>query len=119
MKQVFSILFALVVLLSSYKPRQGVSVTFKNASNEKFLEVNAWIMGEKYDFFNINVGDSTNALLVPQIYSACTIRVTTSKGKLSFLPVDHVGETAITSGKKTISLKIVTDPNGKRRLDVQ
>jgi hypothetical protein len=111
------LLISLIGLLSSFHVDKSVQVTFKNSSYETFKELHVWIMDKKFDFYNIKPGQSTDAITVSTIYNSCTVQVITLKGKIAFIPVDHVGETTQTNGIKSFSLIIISDSNGKRKLE--
>jgi len=67
-------------------------------------------------FMILSLDNRPHAITVSAIYNSCAIKVTTLKGKIGFIPVDHVGETAQTNGLKSFSLTIISDINGKRQL---
>ena len=111
------LLISLLVLLSSFHVDKSVQVRFKNSSDETFKELHVWIMHKKFDFYDLKPGQTTDAITVSAIYNSCTVQVITLNGKLSFIPVDHVGETAQINGIKSFSLTIISDGNGERKIE--
>jgi len=105
----FSILFV-VFLLSFNTIQKGVSIVFRNDTQQDFkiLEVN--IRGEKFTFKNIAKGKITKSIIVPKSYRYCFAKAITSKDTLYCQPYDFVGEKLYTQGK--LLMKLSDQPGG-------
>lgn len=108
-------LLAIFVLLTSCKT--GVDLTFTNYSKEDFKTLTIGIFDKRFDFENLNSGQTTQLIRVDKVYPYCYARAVTKKDTIRFIPIDFIGEKIKKHGKLNLKINIDTTSNTKRELN--
>lgn len=88
-----------------------VVVRFKNNSSEDFTHLDGHILDKAFAFDSLPRGHTTGAVVVPESYYYCLMRVVTKIDTLHFRPIDYVGEKCYTRGNLTIEVSIDSAKN--------
>ncbi|KAA5536868.1 hypothetical protein F0919_04130 [Taibaiella lutea] len=92
---------------------------FKNDCPEKFMNLQVNVLGEKFQFENLESGESTKFIKVSKTYSYCFIRAITPKDTIAFLPIDYYGERLYTTGKIVMKITMEKGEGGIKRLNIK
>ena len=113
MRQVTAAL-ALVTVLSSSCKTQGVQVQFRNDSGEDFRQVQARFRDTTLTLEGLKAGETSRPAQVARAFPYISTTVITTRDTLTYIPIDHVGQTELTRGKLTLFLSIVPAGTGRR-----
>ena len=109
MNRTFLLILFTVLLLSFNTTQEGVSIIFKNNTQQDFKTLYVNIHGKEFTFKNLAKGHETKPILVPESYRYCYAEAITLKDTLICQPYDFVGEELCTKGK--FLMKLTADPN--------
>jgi hypothetical protein len=87
------------MITSFTKPKDGVSVIFKNSTGKDFQSLKVNIVGREFIFSNLKIGQQTPIVIVPRSYRYCYAQAITNTDTLLCQPDDYVGEIVYTNGK--------------------
>jgi hypothetical protein len=119
MQRIVLSILILMPLTSFQNNIKGVTVVFKNGSNEDFQELQVNILGQFYYFHDVKAGNETNSIVVTETYKYCYARAITCKDTVICQPDDYVGEILLKTGKLTISFFLYPEDYKYRILSIK
>ena len=111
-------LFLFLLITSSAKSKDGVSVIFLNNTNKDFRIFKANILGKEVVFKDLKKGNRTDIISVPRSCRYCYAQAITTTDTLLCQPEDYVGETVYTSGKILMIISAYSQKGLEKNIEV-